>query len=222
MGDSTGFPVVRVSVVTAGGVDRVADKDLIVLGAIGHQPLIAKWSQNARLRVEGGRLRVATTSPLDRVYTALDPNTKPQRERVDQLLVQQGDDLATMIGMESPLKSGRSAVMITGSTPEQQMLVLRAFRDSALSPLIQGDFTVVSPNPGPGTTGVPGRVTSFRVGSEYTVGHLPVLTRIRWWLGNSPLVLILFTLIGVLIIALVAYWVLSRLLRRRPARRPAP
>jgi hypothetical protein len=37
------------------------------------------------------------------------------------------------------------------------------------------------------------------------------LTKLRWWLGNSPLILILFTLIGVLIIALVAYWLLRRL-----------
>ncbi|HEX3954086.1 MAG TPA: hypothetical protein VHW90_10970, partial [Stellaceae bacterium] len=59
------------------------------------------------------------------------------------------------------------------------------------------------------------KVTSFRVGAEYTVGNLNPLTKIRWWLGNSPLVLILFTLIGVLIVALVAYWLLNRIARRR-------
>jgi cellulose synthase (UDP-forming) len=58
-------------------------------------------------------------------------------------------------------------------------------------------------------------VTSFRIGEEYSVGHLPVLTKLRWWLGNSPLLLILFTLIGVLIIALVAYWLLRRLAMSR-------
>ena len=73
MGDSTGFPVARVSVVDAAGVDQVANKDLIVLGAVSRQPLIAKWSENARLRIEDGRLRVAMTSSLDRVYTTLDP-----------------------------------------------------------------------------------------------------------------------------------------------------
>src|SRR4029077_12265885 len=76
MGDSTGFPVVRVAVVTAATVDQVADKDLIVLGAIGRQPLIAKWSDNSRLRVDGGRLRVGLTSSIDRVYTVLDPNAE--------------------------------------------------------------------------------------------------------------------------------------------------
>jgi hypothetical protein len=54
-------------------------------------------------------------------------------------------------------------------------------------------------------------VTSFRIGDQYSVGKLPPLTKLRWWLGNSPLVLILFTLIGVLLIALVAYWLLRRL-----------
>lgn len=205
MGDSTGFPVARVTVVGAGQVDQVANKDLIVLGSLSRQPLLAKWSDNARLRIDGGRLRVAMTSSLNRVYTALDPNARAERERIDQLLVQQGDNLATMIGMKSPLSSGHTVVMITGSTPEKQMTVLSAFRNRDLNSLIQGDLMVATND----------KVTSFRVGSEYTVGHLPMLTKVRWWLGNSPLLLILFTLIGVLLIALVAYWLLSRVAARR-------
>ncbi len=212
MGDSTGYPVVRVMVVNADEVDRVANKDLIVLGTIARQKLIARWSDKSRLRVEEGGLRVAMNSAIDRVYTALDPNAEQERTRVDQLLVAQGDDLATMIGMESPLSSGHTVVMITGSTPEKQMTVLNTFRNRDLNPLIQGDLMVATPD----------KVTSFRVGSEYSAGRLPVLMKIRWWLGNSPLILILFTLIGVLIIALVAYWLLSRVATRRLAGRPAP
>jgi cellulose synthase (UDP-forming) len=212
MGDSTGFPVARVTVVAAGGVDQVADKDLIVLGSLSRQPLIARWTDNARLKIEDGRLRVAVTSPLDRAYTTLDPNAKQERERVDQLLVQQGDNLSTMIGMESPLSSGHTVVMITGSTPEKQLTVLSTFRNRDLNPLIQGDLMVASAD----------KVTSFRVGNEYTVGHLPTITKIRWWFGNSPLLLILCTLVGVLIIALVAYWILSRIAGRRLAGRPVP
>ena len=85
-----------------------------MLGSIGRQPLIAKWVENGKLRVEGGHLRVGMTSPLDRVYTVLDPNAAQERERVDQLLVSQGDNLAAMIGLQSPLNSSRSAVIITG------------------------------------------------------------------------------------------------------------
>lgn len=209
MGDSTGYPVVRVAVVTPAGVNQVADRDLLVLGAIPKQPLLARWAGNARLKVEGGRLRVAMTSPLDRVYTVLDPNAQQERQHVDQLLVQQGDNLATMIGMESPLSSGHTVVMVTGSTPEKQMTVLNTFRNRDLNPLIQGDLMVATAD----------KVTSFRVGNEYTVGQLPTLTRIRWWFGNSPLLLILCTLVGVLILALVAYWILSRIAGRRLAGR---
>ena len=218
MGNSTGLPASRVTVATAGTVDHVADKDLIVLGAVSRQPLIAKWGDNARLRVEGGRLRVAVTAPIDRTYTTLDPNTEQQANRVDQLLVQQGDNLATMIGMESPLAAGHTVVMITGSTPEKQLSVLQAFKDPSLNQLIQGDLTVISPSPDPRADGAPGRVTSFRIGRQYTVGHLPTLIELRWrWLGNSPLNLILFALIAVLVVALIAYWILSRILGRRPA-----
>ncbi len=201
MGDSTGFPAVRATVVNANGVDKAGDKDLLVLGSISHQPLISRWAQNSKLRVEGGHLRVGMTSALDRVYTMLDPNTQSERDRVDHLLVSQGDNLAAMIGLESPLHSGRTAIIITGSSPDKLLTVIQTFRNRQLNPLIQGDLMIADAN----------RVTSFRIGDEYSVGHLPTLTKLRWWLGNSPLLLILFTLIGVLIIALVAYWLLRRL-----------
>jgi cellulose synthase (UDP-forming) len=211
MGDSTGFPVLRSTVVSPSQVNTVSDKDLLVLGSIAHQPLITQWAQNSRLRVDGGRLRVGVTSPIDRVYTVLDPNSEEERQRIDQLLVSQGDSLSAMIGMESPLHSNRSVVIITGSSPDREMTVVNTFRNRDLAPLVQGDLMVA--------TG--GKVTSFRIGSEYTVGSLPVITKVRWWLGNSPLVLILFTLIGVLIIALVAYALLSRLAARRLGTRAA-
>jgi len=201
MGDSTGFPAVHSTVVTANGVEQVADKDLLVLGSISRQPLIARWVENSKLRVENGRLRVGMTSALDRVYTVLDPNTEQERQRVDQLLVSQGDNLAAMIGLRSPLNSSHSAIMITGSSPDKQLTVLNTFRNRDLNPSIQGDLMIAGA----------GRVTSFRIGDEYSVGHLQLLTKLRWWLGNSPLVLILLTLIGVLLIALVAYWLLRRL-----------
>jgi cellulose synthase (UDP-forming) len=201
MGDSTGFPVVHASVVTANGVDQMAGKDLLVLGSISRQPLISRWAENGKLRVENGKLRVGITSPLDRVYTALDPNAEQERQRVDQLLVSQGDNLAAMIGMRSPLNSSHSAIIITGSSPDKLLTVLGTFRNRELNPSIQGDLMVASS----------GRVTSFRIGDEYSVGTLPVLTKVRWWLGNSPLILILLTLIGVLLIALVAYWLLRRI-----------
>jgi len=187
--------------VTSNGVDQMADKDLLVLGSVARQPLIARWAQNSKLRVEGGRLRVGMTSALDRVYTILDPNADQERQRVDQLLVSQGDNLAAMIGLQSPLNSSHSAVIITGSSPDKMLTVLGTFRNRDLNPSIQGDLMIAGS----------GRVTSFRIGDEYSVGHLPVLTKLRWWLGNSPLILILFTLIGVLMIALVAYWLLRRL-----------
>jgi len=205
MGDSTGYPVVHLQIVAAGGVEQVGDKDLIVLGAIPRQPLLARWAENSRLRVEGGRLRIGMTSPLERVYTVLDPNAERERERVDQLLVSQGDNLAAMIGMQSPISSRRTVVFITGSSPDKLMNVVSTFRNRDLNPFIQGDLMVA--------TG--GKVTSFRVGNEYTVGRLPFITKIRWYLGNSPLMLILFALVGVLIMALAAYWLLSRLAAAR-------
>lgn len=211
MGDSTGLPAVHATVVDASGIEQMADKDLLVLGSISRQPLIARWAENGKLRVDNGHLRVGMTTALDRVFTALDLNAEAERERVDQLLVSQGDNLAAMIGLRSPLSSSHSAVIITGSSPDKLLTVIGTFRNRDLNPSIQGDLMIANA----------GRVTSFRIGDEYTVGHLPPFTKLRWWLGNSPLVLILFTLIGVLLVALVAYWLLRRLAAGRLGSRSA-
>ena len=80
-------------------VDQVADKDLLVLGSISRQPLIAAGSRTASCGSKAAICGSAMTSPLDRVYTVLDPNAQAERDRVDQLLVSQGDNLSAMIGM---------------------------------------------------------------------------------------------------------------------------
>ena len=47
------------------------------------------------------------------------------------------------------------------------MTVLGTFRNRELNPLIQGDLMVATAD----------KVTSFRVGNEYTVGRLPTITK---------------------------------------------
>jgi cellulose synthase (UDP-forming) len=204
-----------VRVVNAAGVDQVADRDLIVLGAISRQPLLTKWVENMRMRVDNNRLRVLSDASIDRVYTALDPSGR-ERSRVDQLLVQQGDALAAMVGMESPLRGGRSVVMITGSQPDNQLTVVNSIRSRDLGGLIQGDLMVASPNPNKPDT--PEKVTSFRIGKEYTVGHLGTLVKLRAWVGDSPISLMLLVLIGLLVVALILLWLLNRVRGRRLSR----
>ncbi len=211
MGASTGYPAIRQTVIGSGAIDEVADKDIIVLGAIPAQPLLARWADFANLRVEGNRLRVRVNSPLGRVFTALDPTLQANRERADQVLISHGDDLAALFGMESPLKSGRSVMVITGSRPDNLMTVLNTFQNRDLSPYIQGDLAAVSG----------GKVTSFRIGNEYTVGRLPFLIKIRWWLGNSPLIFIAIALFGLLLATLLAYRLLGRLASARLGQRRA-
>jgi cellulose synthase (UDP-forming) len=210
MGKSTGYPVTGSTVLTPALIDQAGDKDIIVLGAIPDQPLLGRWAANANLRLDGGRLRLRlrVSTPLRRMFTALDPAAPDSGEQADQLLLSQGDDLAAMIGMQSPLRAGRSAVLITGSRPENLMTVLRTFDNRELAPLIQGDLMLANGD----------RVTSFRVGREYAVGYLPLVTRIRWWLSNSPLIFLSFAAVGVLIVALMAY----RLFARRAAARAGP
>ncbi|CAH2788780.1 MAG: Cyclic di-GMP binding protein precursor [uncultured Paraburkholderia sp.] len=46
MGASTGYPVAGVTVGTADDVDQYADKDLLIFGAPGKQPLLQRWAKS--------------------------------------------------------------------------------------------------------------------------------------------------------------------------------
>jgi len=62
---------------------QVADKDLIVIGAIPRQPLIARWARNSNLAVDGGRLRVRDIGDRSRLHEAR-PKRRPAEKRADR------------------------------------------------------------------------------------------------------------------------------------------
>ena len=116
MGDSTGFPAVRATVMNANGVDQAGDKDLMVLGSISHQPLISRWAAEQqvarRRRASAGRDDLGARSRLHDARSQHPIGTRPRRSSARLA----GDNLAAMIGLESPLHSGRTAIIITGSS----------------------------------------------------------------------------------------------------------
>ena len=53
MGASTGYPVTGVTVGTADDVDKYADKDLLIFGAPGKQPLLQRWAKSMPFSSDG-------------------------------------------------------------------------------------------------------------------------------------------------------------------------
>lgn len=214
MAESTGYPVVSHRVVRPGEVDTVAERDLLVIGPVGRQPLLQEWASGTPLQVEEGRIRVRSASVIDRLYTIMDPDVSyraraREREGADELLVSAGSDLAMLLGFESPARSGRTAVVLTGTESRGMLGMTNAVRSRDLVPLIQGDMVVLKGN----------RLSSFRVGNVYVAETVPFWQRVRWYFADRPVVLLVFLLLGVVLVSMGLFALLRRVSALRLRRR---
>lgn len=116
------------------------------------------------------------------------------------MLTSTGDGLGILMGFESPLRSGKSVVALTGTTPQGLEQMLAALRDPEQAPRVQGDLAILSS----------GRITGFTLGNHYTVGTLPPFIWPQYFLQTRPDLLLLLLAISCAIIAVPAYWALRR------------
>ncbi|WP_322101575.1 cellulose biosynthesis cyclic di-GMP-binding regulatory protein BcsB [Paraburkholderia sp. J41] len=206
MGESTGYPVTGVTVASAGDVDSLADKDLLVLGGPGRQPLLARWAKSMPFSSDGGSNRFTLS---DAVYQFEDWWHGPRgveraSARADLSMVSNGGS-ALMTGFESPLKAGRSVVALITSPGEPEADMQSALLDADVLPQVQGAMDVIH-----------GRsVTVTSNGDTYYVGKLTPLQYMRWVLSSHPLLLLLGGVLAAVVIAALFYRVLRGIAARR-------
>jgi len=206
LGAFTGYPATAVTVGHATQVDQFADKDLLVLGAPGEQPLLQSW---ARAMPFSGDAETRSFALSDLVLGLKDwwhgphgPERTPAR--ADLTLVSNGDD-ALISGFESPLRAGRSAVALISGAGESSQYLANALLDADLVPDIQGAMVVVHGH----------AVTVTSNGNAYYVGHLWALDYLRWTLSLHPFLVLLGSVLAALIIAALFYRALRAVAARR-------
>jgi cellulose synthase (UDP-forming) len=193
---TTGLQVVR-----AGALEQVAGRDLLVVGALGRNPALNTLLRDGPVTLEGNRLTTSLPDPLEgfrNLFLGDDPRV--QREQAQALLSSTGEGIGILLGFESPLRSGRSVVALTGTTPQGLDMMLAALRDPEQVPRVQGDVAILSS----------GRVTSFTLGQRYTVGSLPPHVWPQYFLQTRPDLLLLLLVGAAAIVAVPAYWALRR------------
>ena len=200
-----GYPPVNLQVVRPDALQSVADKDLLLIGTLGRQPALQTLLRDTPLQMEGNRLTVRLNDVLGDFRNLFGGERRGELERVSALLSNPGEALGALIGFESPLRSGRSVVALTGSSAAGMEAMVIALRDPEQVPRVQGDTALLSG----------GRVQAFRVGSTYTVGSLPPWLLPEYYMKNNPYVLLGVFLLVLLLIPGPIYWVL----RRRAAQR---
>jgi hypothetical protein len=206
MGASTGYPATGVTVTDAADVGRYADKDLLVFGAPGNQPLLKRWGAQMPFSGDGSGSRFTLTDIVFRIedwwHGAKGGELTPAR--ADLTLVG-GNGSALIAGFESPLRHARSVVALIGASGQSDADLTSALVDSDMLPAIQGAMDVIH-----GRT-----VTVTSNGNPYYAGELPPIEYLRWILSRHPLLLMFGGLFAALVIAALFY----RLLRAVAARR---
>lgn len=208
MGEATGYPTLRHQVITASQVDKVADRDLIVIGSEQSQPLMEKWADRWPMVQNKGERRVREPDIFRRPLYRWEGTDVQDTPRPNASLNLRGaSNLSAMMAIESPLSSKRSVVFLFADKPADLAKIGRAMRNPELVPLLQGDFVVIDDN----------MATHAKVGETYYVGSLPLMHHLRWFFSKHPIVIGIFVLILSLILAVLAYRVLRRVAAKRLA-----
>jgi cellulose synthase (UDP-forming) len=196
-----GHAATGIRVVRPGALESVAARDLLVIGTLGRQPALETLLRDGPVVLEGNRLSVALPDALDGFRNLfLGDEPRAAREQAQAMLTSTGDGLGILMGFESPLRSGKSVVALTGTTPQGLEQMLAALRDPEQAPRVQGDLAILSS----------GRITGFTLGNHYTVGTLPPFIWPQYFLQTRPDLLLLLLAISCAIIAVPAYWALRR------------
>lgn len=205
-GLSTGYPATGVIVAQAAQVSALADRDLLIFASGNNQPLLQQWADRLPAAV-GLQQRVELSDLPTRVrnwFSADDAaNLRSTRLAMAFTGSQPG---AYMTGFESPLKRGRSVVVIAGSDTQglsQATDALTATVDASND--IQGSLVVVR-----GKT-----VEALVADQQYYLGSLGPLRYVQWVMSQHVAWMILITGVGVLLLAMLAYMGLRAKAKKR-------
>jgi cellulose synthase operon protein B len=196
MGEATGYPSIRHSVVGSGDLSRSQDHDLIVIGSGQNQRLLTAWKDHLPMLIQNGIRRVRepnlSTRPLYRwEQTDIDASKKPQGG-----ISLSGDaDLVTLMGFESPLKPTRSAIYLYADKATDIPRITDLITDSERATSIQGDFVVVGEK----------STKHAKVSDTYYLGSIPWINKVRWFLADNPILVAFIALIVALLSAAVLY-----------------
>ncbi len=196
MGEATGYPATRHSVIGAAEVAKSPDRDMIIIGTAQNQRLLADWSNSLPMFVENGvrRLREPDVNwrPMYRwEQQDIDESVKPKAN----VSLSGPGTLVTLMGFESPLKPTRSVVFLYADKPADFTRITDVLTDPERLQTIQGDFVVLNEK----------SLSHARISNTYYLGQLPWYNKLRWFLADHPILVALMALILAILSAAALY-----------------
>lgn len=206
MGRATGYPATGVRVSAASQVDMLADKDLLVLASGSNQPLLTRWADAIPVALGGATRSFQLSDFANRLLTWWDPGQHDGAQpRQAQVAFSSQSTDAVIAGFESPLRSGRSVVLVASNQAAGLTQAIEALLDPERLQLVQGSTAVVRGK----------QVDSLVAEKTYHVGRLNPFLFAQWYLSRNPLLLTLLGVASAVLIALVAYLSLRARARSR-------
>ena len=206
MGEATGYPALRHSVVSHLDIEKSATKDVIVVSTGNSQSLISKWKDALPMVLVDGDRRVREHRATWRAtYRWAQEDVTTKAVPPGALHISGNSSLSAIMGFESPMQSGRSIVFLYADKAMDLRKISDALSDSERLAAIQGDFVVVDDK----------SISHAKASDTYYIGSLPWLSKVRWFFADQPFLLAgLVTLVAILLGALL-YRPLKHLVAKR-------
>ena len=205
MGESTGYPSFKHALITPGDVEKMADRDILIIGSTKNQPLFSRWADRLPLVDTNGERRLRTPMLKNLLYRWEEKDLQ-QISRPDGIVnFSGGGSMASLMAFESPLRSKRSVVALFSDQDIELEKITNALIDQEDVAAIHGDFVVFN-DPDP---------VHYRVADTYFVGSLPIWTHVRWITSQHPIVTGVLALIAALLISALSFRFLRLLAAKR-------
>jgi cellulose synthase (UDP-forming) len=202
MGRVTGYPAIRHELISAANVEANANRDLILIGSAGNQPLLERWADKMHPLLNNGTHTLKLPGPFERLRSRWENrDLEDAMHRAGDLITKGDGGLGALVAFESPLKAGRAVVVFTGDNPEQIETLVTSMGNPKMLPSFHGDLVMQSGK----------RIEGFQTGPTYFTGSLPWWTALRWYLSRQPLILIVLIGAAALLVAVMAFRYLRKL-----------
>jgi len=208
LGESTGYPGTGIEVVRSAQVDSVAAKDLLLIASGDNQPLLKSWAGAMPAGLDDGQ-RSGLPGLFDQALAWL-AGFLPESLKAEPASQFSSKGMnAFAAGFESPLRSGRSVVLLWGADPNGLQAGIGALLgEDLLVSKISGSLAVLRGQ----------QVEMLNSKPTYHVGDLDWFTQARMNLSGNFALLLLIGAFGALLLALPARAVLRAQANRRSSK----
>ena len=202
IGNATGYPAFRFKLGRAADVDSFSDHDLLIFGAAGNQPLLERWAEEMPMALTGGNARLNVLGPVERARARWQGRDLTGAvDHAGRVILEAGRSLGVIMSFESPLASKRTAVVLTAADSKRLTEMTNLFTEPGKAQFVRGDLVLFNGD----------QINNYLLGGQYNVGHLPLLTKLRWSFARQPMFLVLLCALAALLLATVMYRVLRRM-----------